>query len=266
VIDRRAHSRAFLASGLALTAAAWALLALWSASPYGRYLEHGDWTQLGLVGSICARIPFGTSLLPGVAYVAGWVLMLAAMMLPTALPVLSILQRMTGGRADAGRLVALAAAGYLAAWAGFGLVAHLADLGLAAATRRSAWLTFNGWALGAAVLALAGLFQFSDLKRRCLDRCRSPLMQVTAHWRGRRPAREAWGLGLAHGVFCVGCCWAMMLLMFVVGTGNVGWMLLLALAMAAEKNLPHGRRLSAPLGVGLIAWSAAIVAFRLGVA
>ena len=71
---------------------------------------------------------------------------------------------------------------------------------------------------------------------------------MTAHWRGRSPAREAWGLGLAHGLFCVGCCWALMLVMFVVGMGNVGWMLVLGLVMAAEKNLPWGERLSAPRG------------------
>lgn len=266
MIDRRAHSRAFVAFGLALAAAAWLILALWSASPYGRHLDHGDWTRLGLIGSICAHVPFGNSLLPGAAYVAGWVLMLAAMMLPTALPVLSILQRMTAGRADTARLVALASTGYLAAWVGFGLVAHLADIGLAAAVRRSAWLTFNGWALGTAVLGLAGAFQFSGLKRRCLDQCRSPLGQVTSHWHGRHPAREAWRLGLAHGVFCVGCCWALMLIMFVVGAGNVGWMLALGLVMAAEKNLSWGRRLSAPLGVGLVACGGALAAYHLTVA
>ena len=67
-------------------------------------------------------------------------------------------------------------------------------------------------------------------------------------------------LGAHHGVFCVGCCWAIMLLMFVVGTGSVGWMLVLAAAMAIEKNAPWGRRLSAPLGVGLLLWSGVVVA------
>jgi predicted metal-binding membrane protein len=262
VIDRRAHTRAFVATGLMLAALAWALLAAWAASPWGRYLDHGDWTRIGLVGSICGAFPWGESLVPGAAYVAGWVLMLAAMMLPTTLPVLAILDRMTVRRADHGRLMALAVAGYLAAWGCFGLAAHLADLGLAAAVRQSAWATFNGWAIGAAVLALAGAFQFSPLKRRCLERCRTPLGQVMRHWRGVRPAREAWGLGLAHGAFCVGCCWALMLIMFVVGTGNVGWMLLIGLVMAAEKNFPWGGRLSAPLGAGLIAWCAATVALR----
>jgi predicted metal-binding membrane protein len=257
MIDRRTQSRGFVATGLMLAALAWALLALWAASPWGRYLDHGGWARGGLAGSLCA------ALAPGAAYVAGWSLMLAAMMLPTALPVLALLQRMTARRPDGGRLVALAAAGYLAAWAGFGLCAHLADLAVAAGVRRSAWLTFNGWALGAAVLAAAGLFQFSPLKRRCLERCRTPLGLLAARWRGVSPRREAWGLGLAHGIFCVGCCWALMLIMFAVGTGNVGWMLLLGLVMAAEKNLPGGRRLSAPLGIGLLGWSAATVALHL---
>jgi len=258
VIGEATQRRSFFAIGIALAALAWALLAVWAGSPWGRYLEHGDWTRLGLVGALCAALPGGAALVPAGLYAGGWVLMLAAMMLPTALPVLHLVERMTGAR----RLVLLAAAGYLAAWAGFGVAAHLADLVLAAGVRRSAWLTFNGWALGAVVLALAGLFQFSGLKRRCLDRCRSPLGLVMAHWRGRSPAREAWRLGLAHGAFCVGCCWALMLIMFVVGTGNVGWMLALGLVMAAEKNLPWGRRLSAPVGVLLLAWSAGAVAWQ----
>ena len=78
-------------------------------------------------------------------------------------------------------------------------------------------------------------------------------------WRGRSPDHDAWRIGIDHGLFCIGCCWALMLLMFVVGTGNLGWMLVLAAVMAAEKNLPWGRRLRTPLGVGLIAWAAAIV-------
>ena len=263
MIDAAGQRRAFVVSGLALAALAWLALAAWAVSPWARYLDHGDWTRVGLVGAICAAVPGGGVLLPAALYVGGWLLMLTAMMLPTALPVLSILQRMTASRRHGGWLVALAAAGYLAAWTGFGLAAHAADMAVGVAVRGSAWLTFNGWALAALVLAGAGLFQFSALKRRCLERCHSPLAQVTAHWRGRSPAREAWGLGLAHGAFCVGCCWALMLVLFVVGMGNVGWMLAIGLVMAAEKNLPWGGRLSAPLGIGLIAWSAAILGGQL---
>jgi predicted metal-binding membrane protein len=260
VIDRTSQRRAFYASGLALAALAWALLWFWAASPWGRYLEHGDWTRLGLAGAICAALPAGERLLPATLYAGGWVLMLAAMMLPTTLPVLATFERMIARRPDRRRLMALAIAGYLAAWAGFGLAAHVADLGLAALVRQSAWAAFNGWVVGAAVIVTAGLFQFSAVKRACLAQCRRPLGQVLAHWHGIAPGREAFGLGLGHGIFCVGCCWALMLLMFVVGSGNVGWMLALALAMAAEKNLPRGHRLSAPLGVGLLLWGAGIVA------
>jgi predicted metal-binding membrane protein len=166
---------------------------------------------------------------------------------------------MVAQRADRLLLLGLVVAGYLAAWGVFGIAAHLADLALAAAVRQSAWATFNGWAIGAAVVLVAGLFQFSTLKHRCLQSCHGPLAQVAGHWHGRAPRREAFWLGLAHGAYCVGCCWALMLLMFVVGTGNLGWMLALGLVMAAEKNLTWGRRLSAPVGIGLIAWFAAIV-------
>jgi predicted metal-binding membrane protein len=103
------------------------------------------------------------------------------------------------------------------------------------------------------VLAGAGLFQFSRLKYHCLDRCRTPFGFVAQHWRGTAPLRRALRLGLDHGLYCVGCCWAIMLLMFIVGTGNVGWMLALGAVMAVEKNAPWGARLSRPLGAALIA-------------
>jgi predicted metal-binding membrane protein len=114
--------------------------------------------------------------------------------------------------------------------------------------------------IGAAIIAVAGAFQFSALKYRCLDKCRTPLSFVIEHWRGRSQAWHAFVLGAHHGLFCVGCCWALMLLMFAVGAGSLGWMLLLAAVMAVEKNLPWGRRLSTPLGVALLAWAALLVA------
>jgi len=149
------------------------------------------------------------------------------------------------------------------AWAGFGLVAFAADRGVHAAAARSSWLTGHGWAIGALVLAGAGAFQFSSLKYRCLERCRTPFGFVNSRWRGLAPGREALRIGFDHGLFCVGCCWALMLVMFVVGMGSLGWMLLLGAIMAAEKNLPAGRRLAAPLGVGLLAWAGLTVVANL---
>jgi len=186
-------------------------------------------------------------------YVAGWVLMTAAMMLPTTLPLLDAFRRLTRGRADRPLLLGLVITGYLAAWGGFGLAAHGFDWLLHEAAEASVWLVFNGWVLGVIVLLIAGAFQFSSLKYRCLDQCRAPLGFIVRHWNGRGARRQALLLGFNHGVYCVGCCWAIMLLMFVVGTGSVGWMLLLGAIMAAEKNLPFGRRLAAPLGATLLA-------------
>jgi predicted metal-binding membrane protein len=242
-----------------LIATGWAALFLWGQSPYGRYLEHGNWTETGIAGSICHALPAGHLVLPVALYGGGWLLMITAMMLPAAMPLFQRFERMVGGRADRPRLIAAIILGYLAAWLAFGLAAHGLDLAVHAAVQRSSWLSFNGWAVGAAVLALAGLFQFSALKYRCLAKCRAPFGFISQHWSGRNPLRNAFALGLHHGVFCVGCCWALMLLMFVVGTGNVGWMLGLGALMAAEKNLPWSRYFSWALGVLLIS-AAAVVA------
>jgi predicted metal-binding membrane protein len=242
-----------------LIAGAWVTLWLWAGSPYGRYLDHGSWLQVGLGASLCRALPAGEVLLPAVIYVGGWLLMTAAMMLPTTLPLLEIVERITARRPDRSALLGLVIAGYLAVWGAFGLLAHGADSALHALAAASPWLAFHGWLVGAVVLALAGLFQFSTLKYRCLEQCRTPLAFVARHWRGRAEKRQAFLLGAHHGLFCVGCCWALMLLMFVVGMGSVGWMLLLGTLMAAEKNLVWGRRLSAPLGLALLAWSAWLV-------
>lgn len=236
-----------------LIAAAWATLVIWEHSPYGRYLEHGDWTNAGLAAAICQQLPAGQWLLPATLYVGGWVLMCAAMMLPTTLPLLQMFRRLVRARADRSVLTALVVVGYLAAWMAFGMAAHAADWGVHELAQASAFLTFNGWAIGAVVLVAAGAYQLSPFKDYCLERCRLPLGSVLRHWGQGRPRWQALRLGLDHGAFCVGCCWAIMLLMFVVGTGSVAWMLALGAVMAMEKNLPWGRRLAAPVGVLLIA-------------
>ena len=115
-----------------------------------------------------------------------------------------------------------------------------------------ALLRAGSWGIAAAVFAIAGLYQFSALKYRCLDKCRSPVSFVMQHWRGGAERRQALRLGVHHGLFCLGCCWSLMLLMFAVGVGSLGWMFGLAAIMAAEKNAPWGRRLTAPLGVALL--------------
>jgi predicted metal-binding membrane protein len=185
--------------------------------------------------------------------------MTAAMMLPSTLPLIEIFRRLTIRKKNHLQLVALVIAGYLIVWAGFGIVAHLSDWGLYQLIGRFPWVQSNGWVLGVGILVLAGGFQFSSLKYRCLDKCRAPLSFVMQYWRGKRDQLHSFMLGVHHGIFCVGCCWALMLLMFVVGTGSIGWMLALGAVMAIEKNMPWGRKLSAPLGVALIGLGLLIV-------
>ena len=249
----------FVALTTLLVVMAWVALWLWSASPYGRYLAHEGWSDAGAFAALCRAVPQGEIVVPALLHASAWLLMIAAMMLPTTLPLLGIVRRVTAARPDAGRLVALVVTGFFVAWLAFGIAAHAADAALRFAAVQSPWFISHGWMVGAAVLAGAGVFQWSALKYRCLEQCRSPFGFVSARWHGRSPSREAFRIGLDHGIFCVGCCWALMLLMFVVGTGSVGWMLALAALMAAEKNLPWGRRLRTPVGVGLLGWAGAIV-------
>lgn len=236
-----------------LVALAWVTLWLWERSPYGRYLSHGELANIDLYAG------GGDLLTLAAVYVLGWTLMTTAMMLPTSLPLIEIFRRLTRRRPDHAQLVTLLLVGYLSVWLAFGVLAHLFDWSLHELFDRSVWLRANAWVFGAAPLIAAGLFQFTSLKYRCLDKCRAPLSFVVQRWRGTGQRLQAFLLGVNHGAFCVGCCWALMLLMFAVGTGSVGWMLMLGAIMAIEKNSPWGKKLSAPLGVTLLAWGGLIV-------
>jgi predicted metal-binding membrane protein len=254
------HRRVFLPVLAALIGLAWLVLWAWSRSPYGRYLEHDDWTVSGPAAFLCRAVPEGGVVVPLVLYAVAWILMTAAMMLPSTLPLFDAFDRLTAERPDRGRLLLLLGLGYVAVWGAFGVLAHGLHAALLSLLARAPTLAWHGWLIGAATLALAGAFQFTRLKYQCLDKCRTPLSFVIEHWRGQAQARHAFALGAHHGVFCVGCCWALMLVMFAVGTGSLGWMLLLAAVMAIEKNVRWGRRLSAPLGLALLGWAVALVA------
>jgi predicted metal-binding membrane protein len=150
--------RAFPALLVGLIALAWLTLFLWELSPHGRYLDHGKWTELGLGAWLCRAVPAGPVIVPALLYALGWVLMIAAMMLPTTLPLLGMFARVTERRADRTALLALLIAGYLAVWLAFGLAAHAVDYGLHSLAGWAPWLSLNGWLVGAAVLAMAGAF------------------------------------------------------------------------------------------------------------
>ena len=250
--QRLRNDRLFLVLLMALVALAWLSLWVWGQSPYGRFLDHEALTDVSNedVGLL-------------VFFVAGWTLMVFAMMLPTSLPLISLFHTMTRDRSHNTRLVALLIAGYLVVWMGFGVVVHLGDLAVHEGVELNGWLDSNYWVIGAGILMVAGVYQFTPLKYHCLDKCRSPFSFIAGHWSGGSESIQSLRLGLDHGLFCVGCCWSLMLLMFGVGAGNLGWMLVLGAVMAIEKNMPWGRRLSAPLGAALICWGLATVIYHI---
>jgi predicted metal-binding membrane protein len=254
------HVHVFLPVLATLIALAWLALWAWERSPYGRYVEHDVWTASGPAASLCRVIPAGNVVVPIVLNVVAWILMTTAMMLPTTLPLFNAFDRLTAQRPDHGRLLILLGLGYMTVWGAFGLLAHILDSALLSLLARVPALAWHGWLIGVATIALAGLFQFSKLKYRCLEKCRAPLSFIIEQWRGHAQSWHAFALGAQHGLFCVGCCWALMLLMFAFGAGSLGWMLLLAAVMAIEKNVRWGKRLSMPLGVALLSWAVTLVA------
>jgi predicted metal-binding membrane protein len=246
------EQRFFVALLMALCLAAWLGLWLSGSSPYAGYVHnhgHHDHAVPGL----------DNSMLMAAVFIAGWLLMTIAMMLPASIPLLNLFYRITRRRTDRRLLTALVITGYLSVWLVFGVLAYLGIQGLHRAAERVRFLQTNPWIAGSAALIAAGLYQFSSLKYRCLDKCRSPLSFIAQHWKGRSEPRSALQLGAHHGVFCVGCCWALMLLMFPSGAGNVGWMLVLGTLMAIEKNVSWGRRFGKPLGVALLACGLIVV-------
>ena len=168
-----------------------------------------------------------------------WALMMVAMMLPSALPMILLharVARQGGGAALPAGTVVFALA-YVLLWSGFALLAALAQAGLMASGALSAMgLAVGDRLLAAGLLMLAAIYQVSAVKRACLDKCRSPLAFVSRGFRPEWPA--ALCLGLAHALYCIGCCWALMALLFVGGVMNLAWIAALGAVVIAEKYGP----------------------------
>jgi predicted metal-binding membrane protein len=189
-----------------------------------------------------------------------WSLMMVAMMLPSAAPMILFYARFArrSGMRGAAGATALFVSAYLAIWALFSLGAALLQAALVAAGAASAMeLALGDRRVAGLLLALAGLYQLTPLKRACLASCRSPLDFLMRLWRPG-PA-GAVRLGLAHGVYCLGCCWVLMLLLFVGGVMNLAWIAGLALLVMAEKLAPARWPVSSVLGAVLVVAAVALV-------
>jgi predicted metal-binding membrane protein len=187
-----------------------------------------------------------------------WTIMMAAMMLPTVAPMvlahLAVVRHRGGGVFPTIVFVA----GYLIVWSATGVVPYVAYAGfsqLAAEAAHSRWLP----TLAGGILVVAGAYQFTGWKQVCLDRCQSPFAFILTHDFGGG-ARSGLRAGLWHGTFCLGCCWAMMLVLIVVGLMNLAWMVGLFLIFFAEKSWRHGLVLAKVAGAGLVALGLAVIA------
>lgn len=184
-------------------------------------------------------------------FLAVWTVMLGAMMLPTVVPLARLFGPVSAATAHPRTARAALYTGYLAIWTAFAPVALFADAGLHRLVHAWPWLQAHEGLILAGALLLAGAFQFSPLKNACLTACRNPLPFLWQHY--RRGTRGAVVLGIRHGASCVGCCWALMLVMFATGVGSLAWMLGLTAVMVVEKTTRFGARLVAPIGAVLIA-------------
>ena len=204
-----------------------------------RGMDAGPGTDLGAVGW----------------FVGVWVTMMAAMMLPAALPMIVGFSRVSAGRARSGRADVVPTwiflAGYLAIWTAYGLAAYGLFRSIQAAGPGFLAWDAQGPVVAGAVIVAAGLYQLTPLKRACLRHCRTPLHFLLHGWReGRLGALR---MGMEHGTWCLGCCWGLMLILFALGAMSLLWMAVVAGIIFAEKVLPIGARLPRAFGACFVA-------------
>ncbi|EPC02018.1 hypothetical protein L861_20410 [Litchfieldella anticariensis FP35 = DSM 16096] len=187
-----------------------------------------------------------------------WVVMMAAMMLPSAAPMILLHVTMSRRRRERGQgavASGIFASGYLVIWSLFSVLAVALQYVLERVALLSPMMTMTSLVGAGVVLIGAGIYQWTPLKDACLRHCRSPLDFMLTHW--REGVMGTFMMGLRHGMYCVGCCWVLMLLLFVGGVMNLVWIAGLALWVLIEKLAPGGHWLGRGLGVVLVGWGGA---------
>lgn len=237
-----------------ITAVAWAWLVhldrqMASAMAYDKAMA-----AMGMTTSWTAADAFFTFVM--------WTVMMVGMMVPSAAPVILLFATAQNTRARrASRTVTLFALGYLVIWAGFSAAATLAQWSLhQAALLSPAMAASKSW-LGGLILAAAGAYQLTPWKGACLSHCRGPLGFLMAHWRDGRFG--AFQMGLHHGLYCLGCCWALMAVLFAVGVMNLIWVAVLTAFVLFEKVGPAGRFVARVAGAGMAAFGVYLIATAL---
>lgn len=188
-------------------------------------------------------------------FIGIWVLMMVAMMFPAAAPMILTFSAIQAGKRDRGQTWTptwVFVAAYLLVWTTFGILAYLAAVGAQRLADESMWLMDHATSIGGGVLIAAGLYQLTPLKRACLTKCRTPLQFIMTSWRDGYAG--AFRMGTLHGLYCLGCCWFLFVILFPLGIMNVAVMALLTALIFAEKSLTWGVMLSRVSAVILVGY------------
>jgi predicted metal-binding membrane protein len=240
------HDRTLVLAGLAgVIVLAW----VWLLVGAGLHMDEMDMGG----GQIMLMAPAWTPAYAATVFVM-WIVMMAAMMLPSAAPAILLVAALARQRGERHSIVSSwqFASGYLAIWGAFSLLATGLQFALDRAGLLSGAMASGSAVLAALLLIAAGIYQWSPWKQACLRHCRSPVEFLTRYWRQGPfgPMRA----GAWHGAFCLGCCWMLMGLLFVGGLMNMFWIAGLALLVLIEKLFPYGRRVSQITGAALVGW------------
>ncbi|HUR17967.1 MAG TPA: DUF2182 domain-containing protein [Acidimicrobiales bacterium] len=247
-----AERRLLLAVLSCLAVAGWGVV-IWQAAT----MDRADDMAMGIgMGGIDLTMGMAAPL-----FLAMWVAMMVAMMFPASAPMILAFQRsQTCKRADGAEFIPtwLFVLPYVAVWFVFGLVGYVMALGFEDLAGDSMWSADKISRIAGGFVVAAGIYQLSPLKRVCLSRCRSPLSFMLSYWRDGR--RGALNMGLRHGLYCLGCCWVLFLLLFPIGVMNVAAMVAVAALVFAEKALPGGERVRLAAAAALVVYGLVAIA------
>lgn len=227
-------------------ALAWAVALPAEATGHGEAFGHHHLIEGGLPPAVAL-----------VLFVLSWQVMIAAMMLPSSLGMLRTFGRLADRRARPAADRAAFVLAYAVVWTGFGVAALAGDAVLHRAVVASPWLQAHEDLIWGSVLIGAGAFQFTALKDRCLTQCRTPAGFLVERY--RPGGATAFAIGVAHGLTCLGCCWALMTVAFAAGAGDLVWMAVLAFVMLVERSISWGHRIVRPVGAALILLGVVVV-------
>jgi len=230
-----------LALLLLLSAVSWAIL-IWQSAI-------SDKQGMDIMGGMDAPL-----------FIAIWIVMMVAVMFPTAAPMILLFEQVYAGKREHGHPFVptwVFVSSYLLVWSLFGVLAYASALGAEELGKQSMWLMDNASRFGGGILILAGLYQLSPLKHSCLSKCRTPMNFILSSWR-----EGYWGsflMGFEHGLYCLGCCWLLFIILFPLGVMNVAAMAVITLLIFAEKSLSIGQQVAKIASVILIVYGALVI-------